>query len=76
MAAKKATNFISVDALDDYAVRFTLNIYPNIALTAVANGTYDIVSNASFDKNGIDYTRIHPICTGPFKFVEYVRDSS
>ena len=75
MAAKKAPNFVSVEALDDYTVRINLKTYQNTDLTGMSSGAFSIISKASFDKNGIDYTRSHPIGTGPFKFVEYVRDS-
>jgi peptide/nickel transport system substrate-binding protein len=75
MAAKKAPNFSSIDVVDDYTLRITLKNYQNTDLTAMAGGAYNVVSKASFDKNGIDYTRTHPIGTGPFKFVEYIRDS-
>jgi peptide/nickel transport system substrate-binding protein len=75
MAAKKVPNFVSVDVIDDYTVKITLKNYQNTDLTALSGGTYNIVSKASFDKNGLDYTRSHPIGTGPFKFVEYIRDS-
>jgi peptide/nickel transport system substrate-binding protein len=75
MAAKKAPNFISVEALDDYTVRINLKTYQNTDFTGMAGGAFGIVSKASFDKNGIEYTRSHPVGTGPFKFVEYIRDS-
>jgi peptide/nickel transport system substrate-binding protein len=75
MAAKKAPNFVSVEALDDYTIRINLKTYQNTDLTGMSSGALGVISKVSFDKNGIDYTRSHPIGTGPFKFVEYVRDS-
>jgi peptide/nickel transport system substrate-binding protein len=75
MAAKKAPNFISVEALDDYTIRINLKTYQNTDFTGMSGGAFGIISRASFDKNGIEYTRSHPVGTGPFKFVEYVRDS-
>jgi peptide/nickel transport system substrate-binding protein len=75
MAAKKAPNFVSVEALDDYTIRINLKTYQNTDLTGMSSGAFGVISKVSFDKNGIDYTRSHPIGTGPFKFVEYVRDS-
>jgi peptide/nickel transport system substrate-binding protein len=75
MAAKKAPNFASIDVVDDYTLKITVKNYQNTDLTGFYNGAFNIISKASFDKNGIEYTRSHPIGTGPFKFVEYVRDS-
>ena len=75
MAAKKAPNFVSVEAVDDYTIKITVKNYQNTDLTGLSSGAFNVISKASFDKNGIEYTRSHPIGTGPFKFVEYVRDS-
>ena len=75
MAAKKAPNFASIDVVDDNTLKITVKNYQNTDLTGMASGNYNIISRASFDKNGIEYTRSHPVGTGPFKFVEYVRDS-
>jgi peptide/nickel transport system substrate-binding protein len=75
MAAKKLPNFSSVEVLDDYTIKITLKTYQNTDLTSVSGGACGIISKASFDKNGLDYTRNHPIGTGAFKFVELVTDS-
>jgi ABC-type transport system substrate-binding protein len=75
MAAKKAPNFDSVVVVDDYTIKITVKKYQNTDLTGMSSGAFNIISKASFDKNGIEYTRTHPVGTGPFKFVEYVRDS-
>ena len=75
MAAKKAPNFVSVEAVDDYTIKITVKNYQNTDLTGMSGGAFNVISKASFDKNGIEYTRSHPVGTGPFKFVEYVRDS-
>jgi peptide/nickel transport system substrate-binding protein len=75
VAAKKAPNISSVDVIDDYTVRINLKVYQNTDFTGMAGGQFQIISPTSFEKNGIEYTRTHPIGTGPFKFVEYQRDS-
>jgi peptide/nickel transport system substrate-binding protein len=75
MAAKRAPNFVSVEAVDDYTVKITVKNYQNTDLTGMYSGAFNVISKASFDKNGLEYTRTHPVGTGPFKFVEYVSDS-
>jgi peptide/nickel transport system substrate-binding protein len=75
IAAKKAPNINSVDVIDDNTVRVNLKVYLNTDLSGFSGGAFQVYSKASFDKNGIEYTRTHPIGTGPFKFVEYQRDT-
>jgi len=75
VAAKKAPNIDSINVLDDYTVRVNFKAFQNTDVTAFDGGFYAIFSKASFDKNGIEYTRTHPIGTGPFIFKEYIRDS-
>jgi peptide/nickel transport system substrate-binding protein len=75
LAAKKAPNINSVDVIDDNTVRVNLKVYQNTDLSGFSGGYFQIYSKASFDKNGIDYTRTRPVGTGPFKFVEYQRDT-
>jgi ABC-type transport system substrate-binding protein len=61
--------------LDDYTLRVNLVTFRNTDVTGFDGGQYAIFSKASFDKNGLDYTRSHPIGTGPFLFDQYVKDS-
>jgi len=75
LAAKKAPNIASVDVIDDYTVRINLKVYQNTDFTGMSGGQFQVTSPTSFEKNGIDYARTHPVGTGPFKFVEYQRDS-
>jgi peptide/nickel transport system substrate-binding protein len=75
MAAKRAPNFKSVEVVDDYTVRVTVNAYQNTDLSGLAVGAFGIISPTNVQKNGIEYARNHPVGAGPFKFVEYIRDS-
>jgi peptide/nickel transport system substrate-binding protein len=72
-AAKKTPQFKSVDIIDDYTIRINLVAWDNSVLTNMERNT-KMISKASFDKNGIEYTRNHPVGTGPFKFSDYQRD--
>jgi peptide/nickel transport system substrate-binding protein len=71
IAAGKATNWVSVDVIDTNTVKITVKVYQNTSITGV--GAYPFISKASFDKNGVDWAREHPIGTGPFVFVEHQR---
>jgi len=75
LAAKKAPNVTSVDIIDDYNIKVTFKVYQNTDLASFSGGYFLVYSKASFDKNGIDYTRTHPVGTGPFIFKEYQRDT-
>jgi ABC-type transport system substrate-binding protein len=70
-----ASNWKSVDKVDDYTVRINLASYQNIVLTNMASLVTQMVSKDYFDKNGIDASRWNPVGTGPFLFVEYQRDA-
>jgi ABC-type transport system substrate-binding protein len=71
MEAGKATNWVSVDIVDDYTISITVKTYQNTSLTGV--GAYPVASKAAFDKNGIDWARDNPIGSGPVVFVEHQR---
>jgi peptide/nickel transport system substrate-binding protein len=73
--AEKATDWESVDVIDDYTVRINIPGYKNTILTGLGSGTAMIISPAAVEENGLDWARWHPVGTGPFKFVEYERDA-
>jgi peptide/nickel transport system substrate-binding protein len=75
VAAKRTPNINSIDVVDNYTVRVNFKTFQNTDVTGFDGGYYGIFSKASFDKNGIEYTRTHPVGTGPFLLKEYVRDS-
>jgi peptide/nickel transport system substrate-binding protein len=70
--AGRATDWESVDVIDDYTVRVNITGYKNTVLTGFSGG---IISTTSVEENGLEWARWHPVGTGPFKFVEYERDS-
>jgi peptide/nickel transport system substrate-binding protein len=77
IAAKQsaASTWNSIDKIDDYTIRINLERYQNTVLTGLASGATQQISKASFDKNGIEWCRWHPVGTGPFTFVSYERDA-
>jgi len=67
----------SVDVVDKYTAKVNLSQYqPHFfSLLAVGRAGW-IVSPAAAAKMTVDEMKIHPVGTGPFKFVEFKRDVS
>lgn len=75
IAAKRTTEWTSIDVVDDYTIRINVSQYKNTMLSTLAGGLTQQISKASFDKNGVEWARWNPVGTGPFIFVSYERDS-
>ncbi len=71
-----ASNWKSIDKIDDYTIRINLGTYQNTDLTNLGLGSTPQYSKAFLDKNGIDAARWNPVGTGPFIFDSYERDSN
>ncbi len=69
-----ARSWTSIDKVDDYTVRVNVTEYTNILLTDIAFGV-PMISKKTFDEKGLEYSRWHPVGTGPFIFVDYERDA-
>jgi peptide/nickel transport system substrate-binding protein len=77
MAAKKpdVKDWTSIDIVDPSTIRINLASYANTLFSALSKETITgMMSKAAFDKSGLDWVRAHPVGTGPFTFVEYIRD--
>ena len=75
IAAKKTTEWQSIDVVDDYTIRINIAAYKNTMLATLAGPLTQIISKVSFDKNGAEWARWNPVGAGPFIFESYVRDS-
>jgi peptide/nickel transport system substrate-binding protein len=62
----------SVDVVDEFTIRFNLKTPFAFFLNNLAHSASGIVSPTAHKKWGKDLT-LHPVGTGPFKFVEWVR---
>ena len=62
---------ISIDALDDYTVQFTLE-YPFVAALEFISLVM-IVPEETIQEIGQEAFELHPIGSGPFKFVEWIK---
>ncbi len=63
----------SVEAVDEFTVRFTLKRREAPFLANLGMHFASIVSPTALKKLTVDFTR-HPVGTGPFKFVEWIKD--
>ncbi len=62
----------SVEVVDEFTVKFNLKVPFAFFLNNLAHSATAMVSPAAHKKWGKDLT-LHPVGTGPFKFVEWVR---
>jgi peptide/nickel transport system substrate-binding protein len=65
------TSIGSVDIVDDYTVDFTLKSPDPVLITKLAGYGAMIVPPQYIKDKGDDYFNLHPVGTGPFKFVDY-----
>jgi peptide/nickel transport system substrate-binding protein len=72
IAAKRQPDWKSIEIIDDYTIRVNLTRWRNFILNSFEGP--NIVSPAAFQKNGIEWARLNPVGTGPFKFIEFKRD--
>ena len=62
----------SIDVVDDYTVKFTLQSYNNLILHHfAANPATYMYSPEALKKNGADWAITHPVGTGPFMLKDY-----
>jgi peptide/nickel transport system substrate-binding protein len=63
----------SIDVVDDYTLRINFSTWDQLF---ISNMTVDaaMISPAAYEKNGIDWARVNPCGTGPFKMTTFTRD--
>lgn len=66
----------SIDAVDDYTVRLNLKVFDSALLTSLAGYLCPMASPTAIKSMSKADAMVHPVGTGPFKFVNYTRDVS
>jgi peptide/nickel transport system substrate-binding protein len=66
----------SIDVVDDYTVRLNLKQYDDLLLTYLNPIPGLMVSPTAIKEHGEQWCQLHPVGTGPFKFVSYQTDVS
>jgi peptide/nickel transport system substrate-binding protein len=69
-------NIKSIDAVDNYTIRFNLSAFDNTIEFNLAQFVGVMSSPAYYNSVGRDVAKYHPVGTGPFKFVSWQRDVS
>jgi peptide/nickel transport system substrate-binding protein len=72
IAVKRVPLWESVEIIDDYTLKLNLKNWSNSAILSLASRLY--ISQAAFQKNGIEWVRANPVGTGAFKFLEYKQE--
>ena len=66
--------FSSIDVVDNYTVKINISKYQNTILSNLGNLVGLMYSKAAFEKNGLDWCKVNPVGTGPFKLGTYEKD--
>jgi peptide/nickel transport system substrate-binding protein len=64
----------SIDVVDKYTVRINIKRWNYAMLVDLATKYGLMISPTAYRKNGMDWATLHPVGTGPFKFVSWQRD--
>ena len=66
----------TVDVIDEHKILLTLRSFDNHFLPSLAlNGGY-VLSPTAYKTYGEEYVMVHPVGTGPFKFISYQPDAN
>jgi peptide/nickel transport system substrate-binding protein len=77
-APNTAPDFVdvtSIDVVDDLTVKVSFSEWDNSFLREMCWDS-TVQSPTAFEKNGLDWARVNPIGTGPFKLASFQRDVS
>jgi len=64
----------SIRAIDDYTVQINFKNFQNSFFETLCGTAGMMVSQKSYQSNGIEWCRWNPVGTGPFKFQSFQRD--
>jgi peptide/nickel transport system substrate-binding protein len=67
-------NITSIDIVDDYTVKVNLPDWDWGVFNALES--IDFVSEAAYKANGVEWAKVNPIGTGPYKFSSFKQDVS
>jgi peptide/nickel transport system substrate-binding protein len=77
-APNTAPDFVdvsSIDVIDNLTVRVSFSTWDSSFLREMCWDSA-VISPTSYEKNGLDWARVNPCGTGPFKLVSFQRDVS
>jgi peptide/nickel transport system substrate-binding protein len=64
----------SFEIIDDYNIKINFTTWQNRLTTGFGMASMNMVSPTAFQKNGVDWMRVHMVGTGPFIQTDYQRD--
>ena len=65
----ETATFTSVEVVDNFTVRINVKYFRNNTILRLPM----MISPTAVEKNGIEWAKVNPVGTGPFKFVKYER---
>ena len=65
---------VSIDVINEHTILVNIKSFDNIFLSYLAWSSGFVHSPTAYKTYGEEYTMVHPVGTGPFKFVSYKQD--